>query len=105
MDMTESKFPSCSTEKEDLAGVFVKSSSACQQPFLSGIILSILSLSLSHTQSSPSHPSETGHVRTSSQSDEQRESRELIRDKKRPLASHILPLSLLQYTRCQSKGK
>jgi len=45
MDMTASKFPSCSTEKEDLAGVFVKSSSACQQPFLSGIILSILSLS------------------------------------------------------------
>jgi hypothetical protein len=44
MDMTASKFPSCSTEKEDLAGVFVKSSSACQQPFLSGIILSILSL-------------------------------------------------------------
>jgi len=61
--------------------------------------------SLSHTESSPSHPSETGHVRTSSQSDEQRESRELIRDKKRPLASHILLLSLLQYTRCQSKGK
>jgi hypothetical protein len=44
MDMTASKFPSCSTEKEDLEGVFVKSFSACQQPFLSGIILSILSL-------------------------------------------------------------
>jgi hypothetical protein len=44
MDMTASKFPSCSIEKEDLEGVFVKSVSACQQPFLSGIILSILSL-------------------------------------------------------------